>query len=108
MKISERYKWRGIGRKVLLAALILVLGGIFIFGHRGLIKWYQLRQIGKAMETKNESLENEIQDLSARIRALEEGDSLELERMARHWGMVRPGEEVYIVQEEGDTLKTQP
>ncbi len=108
MKAAERYRWQGIGRKVLLIGMILVLGAIFLFGDRGLIKWYRLRQDSRAMEERIDSLGSEIANMSERIRAIEEGDTLELERIARHWGMVRPGEEVYIVREEGDTLQTIP
>lgn len=108
MKVSERYRWRGIGRKVLLASLILILGGIFVFGQRGLLRWYRLVRISTAMEARNDSLEKDIQTLSEQIQALEEGDTLELERRARDWGMVRSGEEVYLVQEEDDTLESSP
>ena len=104
MKVSERYRWRGIGRKVLLAVLVLILGGIFIFGQRGLFRWYRLVRVTKSMAASNDSLEAAIEDLSEQIRSLEEGDTLELERHARDWGMVRPGEEVYLVQDEADTL----
>lgn len=108
MKIVERYKWQGLGRKILLVALILVLGFIFVLGDRGLLKWYRLRQVGTAMVIKNDSLKVEIESLSDRIRGIEAGDSLELERIARYWGLVRPGEEIYIVREEADTLQAHP
>ena len=106
--VSELYKRRGVGRKILLAALILIIGSIFIFGQRGLIRWYRLERMSQVMEIRNDSLETEIQVLSLHIQALQEGDSFELERIARHWGMVRSGEEVYIVREEGDSLQTLP
>jgi cell division protein FtsB len=106
MKVSERYRWRRIGRKILLAALILILGGIFVFGQRGLFRWYRLIQISKNMAAHNDSLEAAIEDLSGQIRSLEEGDTLELERRARELGMVRPGEEVYLIQDEADTLES--
>ena len=108
MKAAERYRWQGIGRKVLLISVILVLGAIFLFSDRGLIKWYRLRGDSRAMQERIDSLESEIENISERIRAIEEGDTLELERIARHWGMIRPGEEVYVVREEGDTLQTLP
>lgn len=108
MKVSERYKRRGFGRRLLLIALVSVLGGVFLFGQRGLIQWYRLWRISETMEARNDSLEVEIEAISARIQALEAGDSLELERIARRCGMVKPGEEVYIIQEEGDSLNSQP
>ncbi len=108
MKLSERYKWQGKGRKVLLIVVLIILGGIFIFGKRGLWQLYELHRLGETMEIRNDSLEQAMQTTSERIDALERGDSLELERVARHWGMVRPGEEMYVVKEEGDTLETLP
>ncbi len=108
MKTTERYKWRGIGRKVLLIIILLVLGGIFIFSSRGLLPWYQLHRLEESMEARNDSLAAAVQETSDRIDALAREDSLEIERAARDLGMVRPGEEVYIVREEGDTLRAEP
>lgn len=104
MKDPERSRWQGVGRKIVLAILFLALALTFLFGRRGLWQWNKLRQQCEAMRRGNDSLEAEIATLSARIRALEATDSLELERAARFWGMVRPGEEIYIIREEGDTL----
>jgi cell division protein FtsB len=56
------------------------------------------------MQRQNDSLALEIAILTARIQAFEAGDSLEIERAARHWGMVHEGEEIYLIREEGDTL----
>jgi cell division protein FtsB len=108
MKSSDRQKWKGTGRKVLLALILVILLSIFMFGGRGFIQWYKLERMRVTLETANDSLETEIEDLSERIDALETGDTLEIETVARHWGMVRPGEEVYVVKEEDDTLQTLP
>jgi cell division protein FtsB len=108
MKNSNRQKWKGLGRKILLAVVLIVLISIFLFGERGFIQWYRLQRMKASLERTNDSLETEIGDLSERIRGLEEGDTLEIETVARHWGMVRPGEEVYVVKEEDDTLQTLP
>ncbi|TKJ38399.1 hypothetical protein CEE37_12835 [candidate division LCP-89 bacterium B3_LCP] len=108
MRVSDQYKWRGIGRKALMAALLLVLGGIFVLGQRGLLNLYRLERTGDAMRMKNDSLDTEIRILSERLDAFQAGDSLEVERIARHWGMIKPGEEVYLVKEESDTLQPLP
>lgn len=108
MKNSNLQKWKGQGRKILLAVVIIVLLSIFMFGERGFIQWYRLQRMKANLEQANDSLETEIENLSERIRGLEEGDTLEIETVARHWGMVRPGEEVYVVKEEDDTLQTLP
>lgn len=108
MKPVERYRWQGIGRKILLIVILVALGGGFLFGKRGLLKWYQLRRMSHIMEARNDSLRAEIQEISGHIQALEEGDSLELERLARGWGLAREGEEIFIIREEGDTVRTLP
>ncbi|HEX7343231.1 MAG TPA: septum formation initiator family protein [bacterium] len=104
MKSPERDRFRGVGRKVLLALLFVALAGFFLFGKRGLWQWNKLRRQCEEMRRENDSLEQEIAALAARIQALEAGDSLEVERAARYWGMVREGEEIYFIREEGDTL----
>ena len=108
MKNSNRQRWKGAGRKILLVMVLIVLVSIFLFGERGFIQWYKLQRMKGTLEATNDSLETEIEDLSECIRALDEGDSLEIETVARHWGMVRPGEEVYVVKEQDDTLQTLP
>jgi cell division protein FtsB len=108
MASAKQYKWRGTGRKVLLVILILVFSGIFLFGRQGLLNWYKLRRTSQQMEASNDSLVGAIEALSARIQAIEEGDSLELEKLARHWGMVRDGEEIYLIRDDEDTTQISP
>jgi hypothetical protein len=43
MKPPERDRFRGVGRKVFLALLFVVLAGFFLFGKRGLWQWNKLR-----------------------------------------------------------------
>jgi cell division protein FtsB len=101
----ERNRFQGIGRKIVILVLLAGLVAGFIFGQRGLLQWDKLRQRVREMELQNDSLEQEISVLAARLRALESADSLELERAARRWGMARPGEEVYIIKgEKRDSL----
>jgi len=103
MKNAEKYKWKGIGRRIFFGVLLVILAGVFLFGRGGLLKWYQLKRYSQKMEVQNDSLQIQIDELSTQIEALEEGDSLALERVARHWGMVKEGEEVYIIREETDS-----
>lgn len=105
---SRNYHWRRIGRKVLIASLILIMGGIFLFGQRGLYRFYRLQRSKSEMVRRNDSLNVEIQIIFSRVEALQKRDLLELERIARQWGMVRPGEEIYIIKEEKDTTATLP
>ncbi|RJP74054.1 MAG: septum formation initiator family protein [Candidatus Zixiibacteriota bacterium] len=105
VKSPERNPWQGVGRRIILILLFLALAATFIFGQRGLLQYDELRQQCRQMEARNDSLEREIAGLTARIRALESGDSLELERAARRWGLVRPGEEIFLIKEETDTTQ---
>jgi cell division protein FtsB len=93
-----------VGRKLVFAILVVVLSLGFMFGRRGLLQWDKLRRRVRDMEMTNDSLQREILSLSIRIRALQAADSLELERAARHWGMARPGEEVYIIREDSNEV----
>jgi cell division protein FtsB len=107
MNPPERSKFRGIGRKILFLILFAGLVLTFIFGQRGLLQWDKLRRRVQTMELQNDSLQHEISTLATRIQALENADSLELEQAARRWGMVRPGEEIYIIREDKpDSEKT--
>ena len=108
MRMSNRQKWKGKGRRIFLGLILAILISIFLFGGRGLVQWYKLQRMKETLEMTNDSLQSEIEDLSERVQALEEGDTLEIETVARHWGMVRPGEEIYVVKEEDDTLQTLP
>lgn len=107
MASIERNKWRGAGRKIILTFLFLFLVFIFVFGQRGLIQWNRLRLQVESMAAQNDSLEREISTMSGRIRKLEAADSLELERVARYWGFVRPGEEIYNIRDGNDSLDFQ-
>jgi cell division protein FtsB len=104
MTSAERNKWKGTGRKIILAFLFLVLVIVFVFGRRGLMQWNRLRLQVESMAAQNDSLEREISTLAGRIQKLEAADSLELERVARYWGFVRPGEEIYNIRDENDSL----
>jgi cell division protein FtsB len=94
-----------LGRKILLLILFVVFIALFLFGRRGLLQLNQLKEQCRQMQAVNDSLQREITVLSERLRDLEKADSLELERAARRWGMVRPGEEIYIIKEDRDSLR---
>jgi cell division protein FtsB len=109
MSSSSKYRGRGIGRKLLLIAVFLGLIGIFTYGDYGLYKWYKMRQLRDTVQMHNDSLKKANEELSTRIKAIEKGDSLEIERVARGYGMIRPGDEVYKIKPENpDTTKPNP
>ncbi len=68
------------------------------------MQWNRLRLQVEHMTAQNDSLEREIKALTGRIQKLEAADSLELERVARYWGFVRPGEEIYDIRDGNDSL----
>ncbi|MCE2503926.1 MAG: septum formation initiator family protein [Chlorobi bacterium] len=89
-------------RRKLLLTVIVVLPvlAVFTFGNRGLLKRFALEsRYNKAH--KDLYREREIGDsIRAEIERLKT-DSLEVERVVRErFGMIRPGDEVYKIQEE--------
>ncbi|MFH1863077.1 MAG: hypothetical protein ABH878_09745 [bacterium] len=108
MNITIKPQKKGIGRKIAFVLLFVLLAAVFVFGDNGLTSWRQLQGLCEHMEQQNDSLELCLQDVSERIRAIEEADSLELERLARFWGMAHPNEAIYIIRDVADTLRITP
>ena len=93
-------------KKLLVWALLLFAGYIAMFGgeysvlevRRVRQEQQRLQQQLIELESENDSLENWVQKL--------EFDSATIERLARErYGMVRPGELLYIVAEPKDSLE---
>ena len=93
-------------KKLLVWALLLLAGYIAMFG--GEYSVLQVRRVRQEqqrlqqqlieLESENDSLKNWVQKL--------ESDSATIERLARErYGMVRPGELLYIVAEPKDSLE---
>ena len=88
-------------KKLLLAAIVgLPILAVFIFSNRGLLKRVSLEN-RHATAQEQLLLEERVRDsLEAEIELLEH-DSSAIERVARErYGMVRPGEKIYMVDEE--------
>ena len=93
-------------KKLLVWALLLFAGYIAMFGgeysvldvRRVRQEQQRLQQQLIELESENDSLKNWVQKL--------EFDSATIERLARaRYGMVRPGELLYIVAEPKDSLE---
>ncbi len=88
-------------KKLLLAAIVgLPILAVFIFSNRGLLKRISLEN--RHADAKEQlMIEEQIADsLRSEIELLEE-DSGAIERVARErYGMIRPGEQIYMVDEE--------
>jgi len=93
-------------KKLLVWALLLFAGYIAMFGgeysvldvRRVRQEQQRLQQQLIELESENDSLKNWVQKL--------EFDSATIERLARErYGMVRPGELLYIVAEPKDSLE---
>ncbi len=83
-------------KKVVIAAIIIVLGVSFIFSDYGIIEIIKNKFTKTELRSKI-ALETKLSDsLSIRIRKLEY-DTLEIERLARElYGMVKPNEKLFI------------
>jgi cell division protein FtsB len=84
--------------KILWVAALLFFLSLVLFSNYGIIKRFALE--GRKSELYKELGENKrtIDSLRQRIHALE-SDSTEIERIAREeYGMIKPGEKVYIIR----------
>lgn len=91
-------------KKILLGAAVVVpVLLVFTFSSRGLLKRIELEQTESRLEQELDR-EREIADSLAEEIELLETDSTAVEKVARErYGMIRPGEEVYTIEEPSET-----
>jgi cell division protein FtsB len=86
-----------------ILALVAVAGGLtfgFAGGEYGTLDWWQLKGEIRSEQTILDSLKIEIDSLTKAVQALEH-DPATQERVARErFGMIRPGELLFIVEEK--------
>ncbi|MBM3328504.1 MAG: hypothetical protein FJY67_03390 [Calditrichaeota bacterium] len=86
-------------RRLIIAVGVIGLLGAILFGREGLWKTMVLKRQVLDLERRNDSLaqENRLNlERAIRIRA---GDSLAIETEARRYGLVKPGEKTYRLEE---------
>jgi cell division protein FtsB len=96
---SHRGKKKSIFKnRNLIFPIILVLGGmLLIFNDMGIVKWYQLRQERRHIQTEIARLILEEEDLTIELDRLENDDEY-INKIARErFHMVKPGEKVFRV-----------
>ena len=96
---SHRGKKKSIFKnRNLIFPIILVLGGmLLIFNDMGIVKWYQLRQERRHIQTEISRLILEEEDLTIELDRLENDDEY-IKKIARErFHMVKPGEKVFRV-----------
>jgi len=92
----SRIRWDRVGR----IALVLVLFGVTISYLNPVVNLVDAWRDSKASEERLAELKAEKQRLEQQVRAAD--TPLVLEREARKLGMVRPGEDAYVVRGLGD------
>ncbi len=89
-------------RKARVVGLVAVAGGVtfgFAGGEYGTLDWWQLRRQIRAEQAALDSLTIEVDSLQKAVRAIQR-DPAEVERVAREkYGMLRPGELLFQIQE---------
>jgi cell division protein FtsB len=89
-------------RKARVIGVVAVVGGVvfgFAGGEYGTLDWWQLKRQIADEQTALDSLTIEVDSLKKELRAIER-DPAEVERVARErYGMLRPGELLFQVQE---------
>jgi cell division protein FtsB len=89
-------------RKARVVGLVAVVGGVafgFAGGEYGTLDWWQLRGQISAEQEALDSLAIEVDSLKKEVRAIQR-DPAEVERVAREkYGMLRPGELLFQIQE---------
>ena len=96
---SHRGKKKSIFKnRNLIFPIILVLGGmLLIFNDMGIVKWYQLRQERRHIQTEIARLILKEEDLTIELDRLENDDEY-IKKIARErFHMVKPGEKVFRV-----------
>ncbi|HID10386.1 MAG TPA: septum formation initiator family protein [Candidatus Latescibacteria bacterium] len=84
-------------RRFLVLALAL-FGLYFVFGEHGLWRIWKLKRRARALKEEVVRIEAKRRALEEEKKKLEEGDPEYIEKLARErYGMVKPGERVYIV-----------
>jgi len=92
----SRIRWDKVGR----LALVLVLFGVLVSYLNPVVNLVDAWRDSKASEERLADLKQENRRLTNQVR--EAGTPLVLEREARKLGMVRPGEDAYVVRGLGD------
>jgi cell division protein FtsB len=92
----SRVRWDKVGR----LALVLVLFGVLVSYLNPVVNLVDAWRDSKASEERLVELKTENQRLEHQVKAA--GTPLVLEREARKLGMVRPGEDAYVVRGLGD------
>lgn len=88
---------------IIIVALSIIL--IALFTDYGLIKRVKLEKQKKELSNRIINEKNIRDSLARQIEKLQI-DTLEIERIAREfYGMTRPGEQIYYLQEDEDTLQ---
>ncbi len=88
-------------RAILLFLAIAFAAFFALFSPYGLFFSIKIEKLKNEKLIKLEKLRKERDSLSLRLKKLKT-DSLEIERIAREkYGMIKPGEEVYILKKSG-------
>ncbi len=86
--------------RILKLSIIIIVAVIFLFSEYGLLKRVDLILTKKNITGKI-SIQNSLRDSLKRKIDILQHDSVEIERIARvHYGMTKPGEQIYIVTDK--------
>jgi cell division protein FtsB len=91
--------WGRRGRLIflLIFAVAISLGARTLFGEKGLLEWWRLRDEAIRLEHEVEALQATLRAERQAVRDLRDGGP-GVERIARErLGMIRPGEVVYLL-----------
>ncbi|MCX7913824.1 MAG: septum formation initiator family protein [Thermodesulfovibrionales bacterium] len=96
---SERKK-RDIFFLLIVSLAFLYIIVSFVYGERGLIKYYELKKVERDLQAEIEALQKGNEKLRAEIEALSK-DSFLKEKYAReNFGLAKPEEYIYQFKED--------
>jgi cell division protein FtsB len=105
---DRRRNEAGLRKKaVTLFGVILLIALLVgsLFGDRGLLQLASQRERAEVMAREIQEMRDENQRLAREIDALR-ADPRAIERLAREeLGLARPGEKVFVIRDEGGTLR---
>ncbi len=92
-------------KSLILIFIALVVIIFAIFSNYGLLKRLNIIEKQQKLETTIKNYNNEIDSLNKRLEILT-NDDFELEKLAREkFGLIKPGEKIYFVEQKNKTGK---
>lgn len=89
-----------IKSSIIYIVIIVALALYLVFGHNGLLKYYELVRVQKGYEAQITELQDKIKTMEKQIELVERDRSYMEYLVRKELGLIKPGEDVYIIDNE--------